>query len=188
MDAPFIPCPISNTLTLRVYHLMAISLLRGHSITLRPLTPQDAPALFSYARNKQVTRFTSWQRHTSINTTYSFVRNIKQKGSCLWAITTNDTHALIGECGFIVHNNVADIHCTLAPNYWGKGYAHQALTLLIDYCCTAYHVDAIQASIIPENVRSSRLAQHLGMVHTTTFEQQWYAHSRLYDIHLYELK
>lgn len=153
------------------------------TLILRALTLEDAPTIFAYAHSVRVSRFTHWQRHITINDTKRFIK-IHQP-TALWGIVDGNTNELLGECGLLLpEEGIAEIHCALAPAYWGKGIARQALTTLIDFSCAEFNV-TIQASIIADNQRSLRLARSLGMRHVFTMPTQWYAHGALRDVHVY---
>ena len=51
----------------------------------------------------------------------------------------------------------------LNPNYWGAGYATEAVNLIFDYAFNNMRVHRIVASCNPENTRSWKLMERVGM-------------------------
>lgn len=155
---------------------------------LRSITMADAPALFTYAGNKQVTTFTQWPTHSSLSETRHFIKQHHHKPhSLLWGIISKENNAFLGECGIRLNNSIGEIHCTLSPEHWGKGVAYQTLQAIIQYNFTQLGIRTIEASIITENNRSIRLAQKLGMHHTVTLEHYWLIGTALHNVDVYTL-
>ena len=57
----------------------------------------------------------------------------------------------------------------LAREAWGKGYATEVARPMIEYVFGVSTLDTIYATIAPENTKSQRVADKLGM----TFEREW---------------
>jgi RimJ/RimL family protein N-acetyltransferase len=71
----------------------------------------------------------------------------------------------IGSCGLSPINGSKEAECyyTLLPEYWGNGYAIEAISCLFHYVFTTLDVDNIIAYVNPENKRSWKAAERAGM-------------------------
>jgi RimJ/RimL family protein N-acetyltransferase len=66
----------------------------------------------------------------------------------------------MGEIGFILH-----------PDYWGRGFAHEALRAVIPHVFDALPVDRLEADVDPRNDASLKLLAKLGLRETGRAER-----------------
>lgn len=66
----------------------------------------------------------------------------------------------VGEIGFILH-----------PDYWGRGFAHEALRAVIPHVFDALPVDRLEADVDPRNDASLKLLAKLGFRETGRAER-----------------
>jgi RimJ/RimL family protein N-acetyltransferase len=59
------------------------------------------------------------------------------------------------EVGYIFH-----------PDYWGQGFAHEAMRAVVDHIFANHPFDHVWADIDPRNAASRRLLQRLGFVYS----------------------
>jgi len=163
--------------------------LQTNNLILRTLHQADAPAVFKYASDPEITQFMPWAAHTSITDTKKFIAaQAIQTTKMIWAIEQIGTNTIIGECGFAnFTNSSADLHYTLARNYWGQGLAYEVVTTLIDFGFETLNLTRIESWIIEHNTRSQRLAKKVGMNHEITLPDYWWTHDQLYDVHIYAI-
>ncbi len=161
-----------------------LPILSTPDLVLRPFTIADAPALFAYASDPHVTQFTAWKQHTTLDESRHFI--LQSQKTFLWAITHRTTGIVLGECGLRPTSlQSTEIHCALAPLYWGKGYGYQALNALLHYAFYKHDVNEVHASCITMNHRSHALLGKLGMRHVVTQPQGWYNKGKLHDVAFY---
>ena len=81
------------------------------------------------------------------------------------AIVNKNEDMLIGDIGihFLEDNAQVEIGYTLAPSYQGQGYAIEALKAVINYLFSDLKKHRITASVDPNNTKSIRLLEKLGM-------------------------
>lgn len=85
----------------------------------------------------------------------------------LYAVIDRKDRRLIGYCGLLVwhfeeHIEI-EIGYRLARAYWGKGRGTEAATSVRDYARNILGINRLICIIEPENIRSIRVAQNLGM-------------------------
>lgn len=66
------------------------------------------------------------------------------------------------EIGYILH-----------PDYWGRGFATEALTAVIAHIFAHHAVEALKADIDPRNEASIRLLERLGFILTHRAQRTW---------------
>ena len=91
-------------------------------------------------------------------------------GTGWWAIVNKENGEVIGT---VILLQLPDNESQLTQDYevgwhlkksaWGKGYATEAATVILDYGFNALKLPAIYAVIRPQNTASIRVAQRLGM-------------------------
>lgn len=85
----------------------------------------------------------------------------------LYAVIDRQDRRLIGFCGLLVwhfeeHIEI-EIAYRLAKAYWGKGRGTEAAIAVRDYAKNMLGINRLICLIQPENIRSIRVAQKLGM-------------------------
>ncbi len=83
-----------------------------------------------------------------------------------WSIRLKNNDTFIGELGMRVSSpkyNKAEIHYSLLPKYWNKGYASEAVETLIQYGFTVLNLHRIEAGVAIKNERSIKLLEKVGM-------------------------
>jgi RimJ/RimL family protein N-acetyltransferase len=138
-------------------------------LVLRPPTRDDAASIFQrYAGDPDVTRFVGWPRHQSIQDTEAFLEFSAHE----WArwpagpylICSRAGGLLLGSTGFgfqSAHEAVTGY--VLATDAWGKGYATEALSAMLDVA-RGIGVTRLCAQCHPEHRPSQRVLQKCGFV------------------------
>lgn len=108
-------------------------------------------------------------------------RNYNEHGFGLWIVSETDEPNAIGYCG-LTHfpdiNGRAEIEVgyRLARKYWGCGFATEAAAAVRDYAFNDLDIERLIAIINPENQRSVRVAEKLGMELDSTVMLDGYNH------------
>lgn len=82
-----------------------------------------------------------------------------------FAIFLKETNKFIGWCGVGVLDCFypeKEIYYLIGREYWGNGYAAEAMTALLDYCFNIMKLPKIIALAKPENIASNKVIQKLG--------------------------
>ena len=71
----------------------------------------------------------------------------------------------IGMCGLIKRDSLPDVDIGFAflPAYWGKGYAYEAAAAVVKFSAAVLGLDRIVAITSPDNDRSAKLLEKLGL-------------------------
>jgi [ribosomal protein S5]-alanine N-acetyltransferase len=138
--------------------------LKTTRLILRQPLMSDAVEIFErYASNAEVTRFLGWPRHRSVQDTEAFLRFSAQEWDRWpagpYLIVSRADGQLLGSAGFAFQTpQEAMTGYVLAKDAWGKGFATEALTAIIDVA-SQIGVTRLFAPCHPENRASLRVLE-----------------------------
>lgn len=105
-----------------------------------------------------------------------------------WAVVEKRHRQVIGYCGLFYFPNVCgqpevEIGYRLARNYWGKGYATEAVLAVRDYGFNVLGLSRLIAMVDPQNIASIRVVEKAGMHYEKDVMFEGYTHpDRVYAI------
>lgn len=136
-------------------------------LVLRKPTLDDAEAVFiRYASDPEVTRYLGWPRHQSVDDTKAFL-NFSDAEWNRWPagpylIESHSGHKLLGSTGLAFEApSRAVTGYVLARDAWGKGYATEALTAIVEIA-EGLGVIHLYALCHPDHPRSARVLEKCG--------------------------
>ena len=133
-------------------------------LVLTPLTLEDAPQLFAYRSQPDVSRYQFFEPG-SLDDATAFIENAAESGWCQLGVRIEGGSTLAGDVGFRLSGDPplqAEIGVTLAPHYQGRGLAAEAVGTLLDHLFGELSVHRVFASIDPRNAASLALFARLG--------------------------
>ena len=171
-------------------------ILETNRLVLRPATPDDAPAVFDYASNPNVTRFTVFETHRTLDDSRWFVNEyVRSRYTCKepdpYAITFKEDQArMVGALG--AHwvsqpNGTMEMGYAIAEPYWGRGLIAEAATALIRFVFTEYAVERLQARVIAGNDASERVLAKLGFTREGVLRSSLFRRAEWHDLIMYSL-
>lgn len=170
--------------------------LKTKRLTIRPVKLSDAEDLFVYRSNPAVSTFLS-AIHGSLAETKEFITQgaseINTQGTWFQlALLETENQQLVGDVGlhFLERdplNAQVEIGYTLDEPYWGKGYAKEALSRIIEFLFTDLKKHRIIAGIDPRNVPSIRLVESLGFRKEGHFKESFYLRGEWVDDYSFAL-
>jgi RimJ/RimL family protein N-acetyltransferase len=105
----------------------------------------------------------------------SFVNNMKiqlaEKSYTLWAVEEKSSGQFIGFIGLncpaweASFTPCVEIGWRLAAAFWGKGYATEGAKAALDYAFKRLQLQEVVAFTVPDNIRSRRVMEKIGMIH-----------------------
>jgi ribosomal-protein-alanine N-acetyltransferase len=155
--------------------------LESKDLRLVALDLAQAPAVFAYASDEEVTKFVAWPRHENIEVTRNFLvwsmTRYASGGHYDWGLVRKSDEQLIGTCGFSnvdFERGVGEIGYVLGKPYWGHGYVTQAARVVLDFGFRQLGLRRVEAQAYPENGRSLAVMARLGMryVETRTYSDE----------------
>jgi RimJ/RimL family protein N-acetyltransferase len=143
-------------------------------LTLRRLVPEDAPFILAllnqpsfiqFIGDRGVRNLEDARRYIETGPLASYARH----GYGLFLTLRTDGQVPIGLCGLLRRDTLddPDVGYAFLPEHWSQGYAYEAAVATLDYGRRVLGLGRIVAITAPENYRSIKLLEKLGL----TFER-----------------
>ncbi len=150
--------------------------------------------MFEYACNPEVSEYTMWSTHTSIEDTKYFLKSLtkmyKRRELVDWGIVHKAEKKFIGTCGFVewsMTHSRAEIGYALSRRYWGEGYMSEAVNAVIEFGFREMLLNRIVARCEVNNIASARVMEKVGMQLEGILRQQLFVKGRYWDLKIYSL-
>ena len=148
-------------------------ILETERLILRIWSEGDLDAYYQINQDQRVTEFllitpTMEQVKEFI---HSMNEQYKQLNYTLFAAIEKSSNTLIGFIGLNPpkweshFTPCVEIGWRLGSKYWGKGYATEGAKAVVAYGFNQCHLNEIVSFTVPENIRSRRVMEKLGMTH-----------------------
>jgi ribosomal-protein-alanine N-acetyltransferase len=167
--------------------------LHTERLDLRPLAPSDADGLFALRSDPVVQRYGSgiWtdpqQAHARIADNQ---RDMAAGQVVELAILRREDAAMLGTCTLFHHDAAcrrAEIGYALIVPAWGRGYASEAATALLDWGFAHMGLNRVEADIDPRNTGSARVLERLGFALEGQLRERWIVAGEKSDSAIYGL-
>jgi ribosomal-protein-alanine N-acetyltransferase len=167
--------------------------IESERLLLREFRAEDEAAVHAYARNPEVTRFTSWGPN-DLADTKAFIKASVAEGaqwpreSVPLAIELKAEGRLIGGTGFYeIHSAVrtATFGYVLDHPYWGRGLATEASRALLDFCFRVVRLHRVVARCDVRHRASFHVMEKLGMRREAHFRKDTKKAGEWCDTYLY---
>lgn len=146
-------------------------------LRLRPARPEDLPALHAILGDTRAMRYWSSAPHASLAESQAWLDSMiaaPPEASCDFVIE-HDAR-VIGKAGCF---RLPEIGFILHPDYWGKGFAREAVEAVIAHAFRHFPIPSLMADVDPRNAASLGLLGQLGFVetgraaHTYRIGEEW---------------
>ncbi|MBW3584991.1 MAG: GNAT family N-acetyltransferase [Cyanobacteria bacterium 0813] len=172
-------------------HLPSIETER---LLLRKITLNDASDMFEYASNPEVSQYTMWSTHTSIEDTKYFLQSLtkmyKRRELVDWGIVHKAEKKFIGTCGFVewsMTHSRAEIGYALSRRYWGEGYMSEAVNAVIEFGFREMSLNRIMGRCEVHNIASALVMEKVGMQMEGILRQHLFVKDRYWDLKIYSI-
>jgi ribosomal-protein-alanine N-acetyltransferase len=138
-------------------------------LSLRPLCPDDVDALHLAMCGQGVLSFfptTQPPSRARVRTLVaSQLEHWREHGFGWWAVEERVSRAFAGWCGlqYLPETDEVEVAYMLGREFWGRGLGTEAATAAVDFGFCEMGLATIVALVHPENVRSRRVIEKLGM-------------------------
>lgn len=144
-------------------------ILTGDKIVLRPITEDDAPAMFAALADGEMLRLTGSQQTFTYDAVQQFCRRVMSADDRAdYAITLKGDPTYMGE---VVLNNIdwlnrtANFRIALGQQaLLGLGYGTEATRLILDYGFHSLNLHRIELEVYEFNPRAQRVYEKVGFV------------------------
>ncbi len=147
--------------------------LETDRLRLKELTWEDLENIHTLHGYPAVEEFNTIGIPKSVEDTRAVIRTAVEDRSAEsrkqfgWGIFIKATEDFIGEAGMNLSANrfkIGEIHYSLVPDYWGKGYATEVVKALIRFGFENLSLHRIQAGVATENIKSIKVLEKAGMI------------------------
>jgi ribosomal-protein-alanine N-acetyltransferase len=171
--------------------------LETERLILRPVTTDDAPAVFRYCSNPNLTRFTLFETHQSLADSLWFVEEYarsrygSREPDPFGIVLKDDPDAgVVGAVG--AHwvsqpNGTMEMGYAIAEPYWARGLIVEAARAVMRYVFTEYAVERLQARVMSGNPASERVLEKLGFTREGVMRSLIFRRGRHWDMAIYSL-
>ena len=167
-------------------------MLRGKSITLRPVRESDLDKLYDFHTDIQ-NRGDYFPR--GILSQPAFQKQFQENG--FWGrddgmlIIASHADEILGHIEYFKTVNYLDeyelSYQVYSTEERGKGLMTEAVTMLVEYLFETKRMNRIRLIIHPDNAASRRLAEKCGFTHEGTARGAWYNKGRHHDVEIYSI-
>ena len=144
--------------------------LKTERLVIRPCTFADLPQMQRFFSDDEVTRYLLMDAEEkmpkAIKQLLEMIISSYNTHEPIFAlaITQKDNDLYIGSCGLSpTSKDEVEIYYALLYEYWGQGYATEAMNKLFEYAFSVLGLEKLVAFMHPDNYMSQKVAQRLKM-------------------------
>jgi len=170
-------------------------LIQSSRLKLRTLNESDNINIFSYASNSEVSKFLNWDIHADLNDTNNYLSRIIllakkfPMNNLGIEVNFNNKNFIIGTVGLLPKNFSSpytfELGYVLHHDWWGKGYASEAVITLLKYGFINNDIQRVEAFCATENIKSWKLLEKIGMIREGTRRNFFYKNNNFQDVFMY---
>lgn len=168
--------------------------IESERLILRQLTSEDATDFFACQSDPEVFRYAGRSEETSLESARHMLNILFQRHQeqtmLSWAIVLKENQRFVGRFQmeeWSDENYRAAVGYLLGMQYWGKGYATEALRAVIAYLFEQTTVNRIDTFAWAENVASTRVMEKAGMRFEGVARQRRFAKGAFRDLKIYAI-
>ena len=173
-----------------IYRIFSrIPTIETERLILRGMRVSDKEDMYEYACLPTVTRFLTWEPHTSISYTKQYLEYIGSRyrvGDFYdWAVVYKENGKMIGTCGFSridCRNDLGEVGYVLNPDYWGKGIAAEAVWAVMEFGFDKMNLHRIEARFMKGNENSLKVMKKCGMQYEGMGRENLFVKNRYVDV------
>lgn len=157
--------------------------IQTERLILRRKEEKDIPYMLSLFNDEEVRRYLGGYPPREER---AMARMVKHGRTTDWAVALPGTDEYIGECMLlnVVDGHIGEIGYYFRREYWGQGYAAEAVNALIAYCSGTLNLRRLWANVDDRNERSKRLLGRLGFEHVAILRESDFG-GRVADVAVY---
>lgn len=168
--------------------------LTTERLILRKIRLTDAPDMFEYSKDPDVTKYLLWDPHPNVEHTRNYIDYLQDRyrdGKYYdWAVVVRATGKMIGTCGFsalCLDHRSAEVGYVLNPAFRGQGYAGEALCAVLEFAFRRMQLNRVEARCVVENEPSERVMQKVGMQFEGIARSALFVKGSFRDIKIYSM-
>lgn len=168
-----------------------ISIIETDRLILRPLTVDDAGAVFEWAGDERVAKYMIYPCHKNIEVTREWLNSLESlENEYIWGFIRKSDGKLIGSGGirFRTDENVWSFGYNFRYDCWGHGYATESAKRMIDYVYNKNNAREFISEHAVDNPASGRVMEKCGLVFQGYSEYTKFDGSASFKCKVYRMK
>jgi len=174
--------------------MKTIPKLKSKRITLRTFTLDDAKEVQKLTGDAKIAETTLDIPHPYPNGAAeewisTHQKEYEENKSIIWAITKNDNDELVGAIGFTLRPefNKAEFGFWIGVSFWNKGYASEALSLILKYGFKELKLNKIYAHHFQTNPASGKVMLKNGLKEEGYLREDIIKNGEYIDVIIYSI-
>ncbi len=153
---------------------------------IRKYKTEDVPIIHKeLGCNPQMLLYTGWNPYETLEATREFIERVKEDYS--WMIEVDgEAVGTIAAYDYQGEDSSIEIGYSIFQDHWGKGYASQAVALVVKELFSQNQIKCIRAWSAAENISSKRVLEKNGFVETEIREKAININGEQYNQVFYE--
>ncbi len=136
--------------------------LETERLIIRRFVPADYIDLFEYLSNEDVVKYEPYNVYSEEQAKQEAIS--RSENPNFWAVCLKATDKLIGNVYLAKQDfDTWEVGYVFNKNYWGNGYATEAVQFLVEYAFSSCNAHRIVAFCNPQNEASWKLLERIGM-------------------------
>lgn len=149
-------------------------------LILRKYTQEDVDDFYNnVGSDEMVTKYVTWDKHENKEVTQKiidkWISEYENDNTYHWAVVLKSENVVIGSIDCVrvdVKNETCEIGYVYGSKYWNKGYATEALKVVIDYLMNEQGFFTVSAKHLSLNPASGKVMLKSGMVYEGTLRKR----------------
>lgn len=145
-------------------------ILSTERLVLREIDIKDAPFIFKLMNSEGWLNFIGdrgirTEEDAKNYIVNSYLKSYKDNGYGSYLLVTKNDQTILGICGLFNRPQLEDVDIgfALLPEFFGKGYAFEAATAIMDYAHNVLQIKKITAITDFKNKTSQKLLEKIGL-------------------------
>jgi ribosomal-protein-alanine N-acetyltransferase len=174
---------------------MQIPVLETKRLFLRPLTVDDAEAVFTWVSDERVTKFMPYSTYTNIDQVKDWLSNLSNETETNhFGFVLKENNLLIGagDIGYNQDTAAWDFGYNLRYDYWNQGYTTEATKAMMKFAYDKYGARDFSSNHAVDNIASGKVMEKCGLTYIkdgtySKFDKSQTFQAKYYKAHLEEL-
>lgn len=166
--------------------------VKTERLILREASLSDAQKYHELLSIEELSKYSNIPQCPTIKRSERFIdwmsKLYTRKKGCAWIITHQNSEEVIGAIRInAMHKKASygEIGYELHPDYWNRGLMTEAVSCITHYGHTMFHLNRMEAWVIPGNVGSEAVLMKAGYTYEGTLRQRLNMRGQLCDTKIY---
>lgn len=167
-----------------------IPTIETERLILRPLTLDDAQAVFEWAGDERVAKYMIYPCHQDIDVTKAWLESVQElENEYSWGFELKENHRLIGSGSirFLPEEDCWSFGYNIRYDCWNNGYTTEACKKMIEFARVNHGAKSFCSEHAVENPASGRVMEKCGLVFERYAEYTKLDGSRTFKCKVYRM-